>query len=246
MSNQPNVSNDPLDSAENPQVRSAEFWGSVMINTWYCVLTKGVGKVSFDPQQHSVDKRCTAIDISILPITDQNITYAVERGMIAESREWAGIVLPSIKALGLTVRELNNKWIHAVLEPTGRTYINKSGETKANSTFKFVKLFASEAEAKADYLQIGQTTAVNNVAPWQDDRPITATPSQVQPDGKTADVKEKETAKKFLTVLVKKSGGDPAKLGPMITQYPPVAKFFTVDSPEVTAEILGYLSSQPA
>jgi hypothetical protein len=227
------MTNDPFDSAENPQLRSAEFWGQVQIDTFYAVLVKGTGKIPFDPQQHSIDKRVTAIDIQIFPIPEQNNTYEVKRNMIAESKEWAGMVLPSIKALGISARELNNRWVHVTAVPTGGTYTNKSGETKDRTTFKFVKLFASEAECKADFLSdFGSATA----------SPATPAPAQVTPDGNAVDLKEKATAVQFLKVLVKKAEGDPAKLTPMLAQFPMVNKYFTVDSTETVSAMLDYLS----
>lgn len=226
------VVNDPFDSAENPSVRQPAYWGKVELDMFFAVLEKGVGKVPFDAQQHSLDKRVTAIDIKVFPIVEQNVTFDVSRGMIAESKEWAGTVLPSIKALGLTVRDLNGKWVKVEQVPTGSTYINKNGDTKDRTTFKFTKLFKDENEATADYLAGGGSAAPTDT---QYQQPVT----QVKPDGSPVDNKQRETALKFLAVVVENQARGKtdlaaiqAAVGVAIAGMPLVNKFFTADSPE--------------
>jgi hypothetical protein len=224
------MTDDPFESAENPQMRAPGYWGQVQLDMFYAVLEKGTGKVPFNPQVHSADKRVTAIDITIQPIADQNIQYPVTRGMIAESKEWAGIVLPSIKALNITVRELNGKWIYARAKPTGTTYVNKQGETKDRTTLEFVKLFKDESECKADYL-----TAGGQAAPVQQEEPPFE-PTNALPGG---DTKEKQTALQFLKVVIQNACRGQADLqaarsmvSTNIASMPVISKFFTVDSPE--------------
>jgi len=65
------------------------------------VLERGIGKVEFDPQMHSQDQRRTAIDITVRPLVEMGLTFDLTRNMIAESREWASFVLPSIRDLGI-------------------------------------------------------------------------------------------------------------------------------------------------
>src|SRR5687768_5866954 len=85
---------------------SFSVFGLVQAEVWYCALVKGVGKVPFDPAQHTADQRATAVTISVIPVLpDQRPT---ERQLIAESSEWAKTVNPSIKALGTTLRGLHN------------------------------------------------------------------------------------------------------------------------------------------
>jgi hypothetical protein len=227
------MSNDPLDSAETPQFGEYHYWGKCTVDAYFCVLTKGIGKEPFDAQKHPVDQRRTAITIGIDPIAEMNSKYDVSRDYIAESKEWAGTVLPSIKAIGTSLRELNGKFVHAKLKPTSKYEDKKTGEMKDHTTIEFLAIFADEKACVVDY-SLSQGTA-----------PVAA-PAQVTPDGTPVNVMEKETALKFLKVLVKKAEGDPAKLTPLMAQYPPVAKFFTIDSPEVMSEMLGYLSSTAA
>jgi len=229
------MTNDPYDSAENPVVRQAEFWGKVELDMFYAILEKGTGKVPFDPQQHKPDQRVTAIDIKVFPISEQNITYEVARNMIAESKEWAGIVLPSIKALGLTVRELNGKWVHVKQKATGATYVNKSNETKEKTTFEFVKLYQDEAACVTDFMTAGGTISFP-----QYDAPARAAAQEAAATPTNGNSKDRETALKFLAAVVEnaaKGQNDPtliqAKVATSIASMPLINKHFTYDSPEV-------------
>lgn len=223
--------NNPLDELDNPQVRQPEYWGEISIDAYYAVLTKGVGKEVFNPQIHSLDKRVTAIDMKLTPIAAMGITFGVERGMIAESKEYAGIVLASIKALGIPAKELNGKYVKLGYVPSGRTYIDKtSGETKDSTTFKFLKVFASQAECEADYNAArGFPTATSQpAAPW------TADPAPVAPNGK-----ERETAFKFLKIFAENAAHGQSditviqnSLASHIAANPIVSKHFTADSTE--------------
>lgn len=220
------VVNDPFDAAEDPQVRSNEYWGEVQIDMWFCVLQKGVGKVPFDPQLHDATKRVTAIDIQIIPLEDAGVNYEVKRGMIAESREWAGIVLPSIKALGVSTRELNGKYVHVRQKATGQTYTNNSGEVKDRTTFEFVKVFPDRAACLADY------QANNGGAP----APAPAAQAPAAPAGGNA---ERDTALKFLGAIVESAARGQTDISVIqrtvaanIHSIPMISKYFTEDSPE--------------
>jgi hypothetical protein len=241
MSNQP--VNDPWESGENPQVRVPEFWGQVAIDMYYVILQKGQGKVPFNPQQHTVDKRCTAIDIKILPILEMNVSYEVSRGMIAESREWAGIVLPSIKALGLSVRELNGKFVQVRYKATGETYTNKNGEKKEKTTFEFVKLYTDIKECTVDFMTAGGTVFTEDPNGHGPD------PVGVAQPAATSVSPEAETAKKFLKVVVENAVRGQKDLQVIrdtislnLASMPMINKHFTVDSPETMMMIMEAMS----
>lgn len=225
------VIDDPWASTENPQFRGNEFYGQINIDTYYCVLEKGTGKIPFDPQTHRIEDRRTAVEMLLLPIPEQNISFEVGRSTIAESRDWASITLPSIKNLGLSPRELNNRWVKLVFTATGKTYTNAKGEEKENTAIEFVSLYADEAACRADFTGGGSASA---------------TPaSQATANGND---KDKSTALAFLKVVVDKAlkltdGSDLEKIRDVvareIVKYPLVAKHFTVDSPE-TVELIAY------
>lgn len=226
---------DPWDSAE--QAKEPQYsnivWGQCEAKSWWCVLEKGVGKVEFDPQVHSPDQRRTAIDIVVRPLDDMGLAFDLVRSMIAESREWASIVLPSIRDLGISPKQLNGSWVKVQTVPltdkAGNTvtYTDSNGIVKEKTTLKFLAIFDNENACRADYL------ANSGKAPQNTQY---VTPS----NGNDAANKERETALKFLKVYVEnvmRSEQDIVaarnKLATMIAQQPLISKYFTVDSPEV-------------
>lgn len=229
--------NDPLEAAQNAQLRPAEFWGEVSLATWFAVLVKGTGKVAFDPQQHAIEKRVTAIDINIYCLPEQNFNKPITRGVIAESREWAGTILPSIKALGVTLKDLSGKFAHVVAVPTGGKYTNNAGEQKDQTTLKFVAVFNTEAECRAAYLAAGGKDRRGGAATSDVEQVTEAAPA----NGAVANP-EKETAKAFLPALAKQAKGDVTRMGQLIAQMPLINKFFTVNSPEVQEAMVASLT----
>lgn len=248
--------NDPWERAENPQTRSSEFWGQVEISLYNAVLVKGVGKAPFDPQQHKPEQMVTGIDIHIAPLAEQNVSFQVSRSMIAESKEWASLVLPSIKALGLSVRELNGKWARVGQKGTGSNYTNQNGETRERTTFEFIKVFATEDECRADFLANGHPmpdldTNTNGTYGGNGNANANGaggtngnTPAQAAPPNNT----ERETALKFLRVIVENAARGQSDLtvvrntvAAQTATMPLVSKYFTVDSPETMNLIAEYL-----
>lgn len=222
---------DAWDSADDPKFGSNEFWGLCNISTYFAVLVKGTGKVQFDPHTHTADQRVTAVDICITPIVEQGARYAIERSLIAESREWASITLPSIKALGLSAREIDGKYVKITLKPTGRFYTNSQGETKERTAIEFQRAFASENDCKADYLA-GSTPQ----------------PESTQSAPTSGNGKDRATAQAFLRPIVEsacRGQNDVNTVRATITanlaNYPMVSKYFTADSPEVATLISEFL-----
>lgn len=228
---------DPWDTAE--QAREPQFsniiWGQCEAKSWWCVLEKGVGKVEFDPQMHNPDLRRTAIDIIVHPLTEMNLSFDIVRNMIAESREWAGIVLPSIRDLGISPKQLNGSWVKVQTVPlTDRsgqvvTYTDSNGVVKEKTTIKFLAVFPNEDSCRADYL-------ANSGKSTRQDTQYAEAGNGSGGNGN----KERETALKFLKVYVENAmRSEPDivaarnKLASMIAQQPLISKYFTVDSPEV-------------
>ncbi|HOR01540.1 MAG TPA: hypothetical protein PLJ35_22225 [Anaerolineae bacterium] len=157
------VLDDPFDTASKATLAPRDYYGQIQMDAWYCVLVKGKGKVPFDAAQHNVDDRRTAITIALLSLPEQNIQFELARDLIAESREWAGIVWPSLKALGLnSTREAQGKWAKMQQVPSGRKYRNVAGEEKEATTFKFLALYESEEACRAAYLaETGRSSGGN-------------------------------------------------------------------------------------
>lgn len=217
-----NRSDDPMDSAFNASLAPRNYFGQVDIDTYYCVLEKGVGKVMFDANVHSLDQRRTSIEITVTPIPDMPRPDPLSRQMIAESREWVNIVLASLKELGVSsLRDLKGKWAKVTFVPTGRKWTTQDGEEREATTFKFLAVYDTEAAAAAAYAAEGNGTA----SEAEDEHPE---------DTSSGD---KATAYEFLRVLVNQHKADPAMLATTIASIPAVSKWFTIDSPE-TQELL--------
>lgn len=236
----------PFDVAMNPPKPTSEWYGQIMVNAWFCALQKGIGKIAWDPNVVDANgqplRRYTCIDLSLQPITSGDQVYPIERSVLAEFGEWVDICLPSLKDLGITnLQALNNTWIRCEMVATGRTYTNQNGETKEATTFKFLQVFADENTCRAAYAAAhgGNGGGSVNAAPGGTYTTSAAAPA-APANGNSA--KERETALKFLKPYVqnawKKSGGDldkaRAELAPMLANQALLAKYFTVDSPEVT------------
>lgn len=144
------MTTDPLESADNATL-TRDYYGQVLIDTWFCALVKGVGKVPFDPGNPEHKKRFTAIKIDLVPLPEMNITNPILREMIAESKEWVSYTLASIKALGIKTADLRNRWVRITFVETGDTYQNAAGETKNKTALKFLALYPDEAACRAAY-----------------------------------------------------------------------------------------------
>lgn len=229
---------DPFDAAMAAQPPKPIYWGSIMTDAFFCVLEKGYGRIPFDPQQHDPAKKLVAINMSLLPIAEMGFSNSVERNAIAEFGEWTKIIKPSLEALGVDLRELNNRYVKVEMVPTGRTYKNDSGDEVKATTFKFQKLFASENECVADYLSGEQEQEVAAEVATE------AQTSPAQPAQPAHDPK-RETALKFLEVLVGNAVAGQTDLAVVqatlqgsLDGTPMVAEYFTVDSPETMQLIM--------
>jgi len=200
----------------------SQYFGRVDIDMYYCVLVKGQGAVVFDANQHHERDKRRNMTISLTPLSSSKYQFVTERKVLAESKEWVKIILPSIKALGITTRELNGQWVRYEMVPDGRTYTDKnSGEEKHSTTFKFLSAYASEEEAEKAAAEL-YTRGDDGV----EDKPEITSAS----NGNDA---EKKVAASFLPSIVNMCNGDRGKISTMLANNQLLAKYFTVDSPEI-------------
>lgn len=226
----PNIPTDPYESATSAILRPRDYYGQLHIDAWFCILVKGTGKVLFDPQQHNPDQRCTAINMSMVPLPEMKITFKLEREMIAESREWAGVVLPSIKAAGVaSVRDLTGRFAKMQQVPSGRTYRKKDTDGKATgdereaTTFKVLAIYDSEAACRqAYYAETGKAPEADEPIPGFDDAPA-------KPAGQIT------AARQFIGVFAKQKGYDLEATRALCRQQPVITKAIDVDSDEFVA-----------
>lgn len=215
---------DPMQSAMETELRPRTYFGQVQTQAYYAALVKKVGKVPFDPNQHSTDQRVTAIEISISPLPGGPIDNPIDRELIAESSDWTKVIKPSLLALSTDLRSINGKWAQVQLIPVG-TYTKKdTGEEKTRTMFKFVALYDTEDACRA----------ASDAFFHKSDAPApTAAPAPVA-NGNNA---ERAAAAKFLAPLWNASGKDITKFATMIANQPPLAKHFDINSAEVAAVI---------
>lgn len=204
--------------------RTYEIWGQASMTVWQAALVKGEGKVPFDPTNKLHKNMVYAIDISIIPIAEQNAKY-VFRSMIQQSKEWE-MIQKSIKSLGVAPSEIDQKYVRIAFEPTGETFTNANGNTKNQTRIKFLKVFKSQAECIADYGAVN----MGDVAPATDDS------AGVPAAGKN----EFGAAKKLLEFSIRsalKAVNTQEEMKALvllkIKASPVMAQFFNADSPEL-------------
>lgn len=210
---------DALDAATNAGEMAGIIYGKLDVSAQFVVLRKGEKKrhwvegESDEGKQSEVHIVCNLID----PLVRPGAKGFMERSILANTREWSGIVWASARDLGVQhARELHGKWAKIILAKTGRTY-EKNGETFENTTFKFLALYNSEADCMAAFEADGgvteETTGENAAS--------------------SANDAEKATAAQFLPALVKAANGNLDVLKNNLASMSPINKYFTVDSPEV-------------
>ena len=141
------------EAAMNPVVSAGDgfnktYFGKVEVSVSFVALIKGQGP--WEPNQVTPEgkptRQNTGIDLHLVCTNKDGQEYSVDRNMIAEFGEWPDLVLPNLKEIGvMSLQELHGKFVQAELVPTGETYVNKAGETKEKTTFKFIKVFADKA-----------------------------------------------------------------------------------------------------
>ncbi len=229
------------DAAMNPDTSSNNndfgktYFGKVQIAVSFIALVKGQGRVTWEPNQLTPDgkptRKNTGIDVHLVCKSKEGAEYSVDRNYVAEFGDWPTLILPNLKAIGImSLQDLHGKYAQVELVENGETYTNKAGELKKKTTFKFIKTFGTEAELNA----AREALFGGNGTP--------AAPAPVAQAAPAANANpEKATAERFLKPYVdnamRQAANDIVKareiLAPMIAKQTLLAKYFTVDSPEV-------------
>lgn len=142
-----------LDELDNPtpEVKEYHFWGQPALEVFEGCWMKGAKEpVRYDPELHSWKK--TYVQIVIFPLPETGAQYNTTITLATSSDDYIKATMPSIKALGISPRELPKFFVHGVRKPSGRTY-KKGDEVKEIQDNLFLELFKSQDEAAAAYLQ---------------------------------------------------------------------------------------------
>lgn len=219
---------DPMAAAVQDAETAGIMFGRLEVSAQFVVLRKGERKAIWNEGDNS-DGRQTEVTFRLNPLDCSGLTRMIERQILSNSREWSAIVWGSIRDLGYkALPELNGKWAKVAMVKSGRKWNNKEGEEVEGTTFKFLEIYNSEADAiKGWEAQFGGTQA----------HTPTSTPTNGNGFVQNSEA-EKNTAAQFLPALVKGAGGDLAKLATILASMQPVNRYFTVDSPEVQALLL--------
>lgn len=217
---------DPWQSAEDAEAKRGPFrvFGQCMVDVWPCVLVKGSRPVQYDASQHNVDQRRTRIMLTIYPLASSPLKNPIERGLIAESKEWTEVVRPSLRAINTELRALHKAWVYAEMTPT-REYTKTDGTTGQATVPTFLAVYpdeaACEAVAAATFQRHDDTAngATNGAANG-------ATPSP-------APAISREQAAKFLEPLWKASNQDITRFETLLKKTQHVKEYFDLTSPEV-------------
>ena len=152
---------DLFDEVENATETkpSWDTWGQVNLTAFECVWPKGSMPIAFDANIHRRQDRKLRIEIVVIPLDEMQARFNTEFKTVADSHDWAAVTLPSIKALGVKVADLNNAWAKITRKPNGKFYAKKdkttgqpTGEKAEMTDFLFLKIFQSQDECLADYL----------------------------------------------------------------------------------------------
>jgi hypothetical protein len=237
---------DIFDQADNAEETKPiyETWGQVNMELYEAIWQKGQSAPErFDASVHDASSRFIRGEIVVIPIDEMNAQFSAEwKGNVTgwNNKEWVSIVLPSVKALGVSARDLNNKWVKVTRKPGGRFYTKKdTQERKELNDFLFSKIFASQDECIADYLE---EKAGSPASPLSDsDFPaLDPTPATTTTTGPGNDILLK-FARALVTSAAKDSKDLAAVTEKVRTQLdanPMMAGKYTADSPEILEMII--------
>lgn len=218
---------DPWSEAEEARELPKTYFGQIYVEAYPVVLEKGVrGGIPFDGAVHRVEDRRTMVHVSITPLPSSNRSEPFEWWYLTFAKEWAGILLPSIKALGFrSPRLISDKYVKYDMAPTGRTYTTDAGEEKMATAPQLIAVYDHVGEAEAAASELYGNGGDNG-----------ATAQTEQPTGGMT----KDGAYLFLKAFVHETKGDLDALGKKLEANPTIGQFFTVTSPEVI-ELVGEL-----
>lgn len=237
---------DLLDQVDNAVETKPEYstWGCAWAEFFEAVWPKGSSACErFDPTIHNPADKFIRGEIVVTPITEMNARFSAEwKGNVTgwNNRDWAAVILPSIKALGISAREIPGRFVKITKRPNGKFYEKKkdgvkTGEKAELTDFLFVKIFESEAACVADYLETkAGTPGEASVDLFPD-----AVPAVAQAAANVA--APDSILLKFAQAMVKQAAlqfpGDLAKItehvGLQISKNPMLAGKYTMESPEI-------------
>lgn len=223
---------DYLAEAGREIVRTDEYWGRIKVAAAPMAFSgKGQKPAPYDPTIHDAKNRFIEIEMILDPLPECPTRFPVTMRIADFSPDWQKIGLRSVKECGLVtdsgsadMRRLADSFVRVAQVP-GFTK-NKNPEKENYRTLKFLRVFANEADCRADYYE---TTGED---------PNTE-PAPQQPAASAANV---AIALDFVKSYVKaqrslKTPDDRLRIGlkQFISENKMVGDVLSIDSPEVVA-----------
>lgn len=226
------VQDDPMAAAMNAtkqQQGDRAYFGEVItVDSWFCVLQKGVGKRPWDATRDDAKSRRIVIKLEIQPLRGQ---YTISQETLTFENTWLDFTMPSLQKLSADLHALRGKFAQVKRVPTGEQYKNKAGELKDRTALEFVAIYDTlETCQDAADAFFGEKGAAN--------APYAGMPSADLP----ADLgmpPEQQFALNALPALWKASGNDKAKLAKLISENPLISRYYPADHAVVQNMING-------
>lgn len=222
---------DPMTAAMNATKEPKEraYFGEVItVDSWFCVLQKGVGKRPWDSTHDDVKDRRVVIKIEIQPLRGE---YTVSQECLTFEKVWIDHTMPSLIKLRADLHALRGKYAQVRRALTGEQYTNKQDQLKEKTAIEFVAIYDTQdaCQAAADTF-FGERTAASNGA-------YAGMPEAELPD--PAMPPEQQFALNALPALWKASGNDKTKFAALLGQNPLISKYYPIDHPHVVGLIGG-------
>lgn len=243
---------DLFDQAENAVETKPEYrtWGQAFVEMYEAVWPKGASAPErFDATIHNPADRFIRIEIAVVPLDEMNAKFNTEfKGNVTgwNNRDWVAVVLPSIKALGVSARDIPGKFVQITKKPNGKFYEKKkdgvkTGERAELTDFLFTKIFPGHDECLADYLEHKAGSPSSPLS----DADFPAMPDAQPAPAPAVSTPGAEILLKFARALVTsaaKDTKDPTavteKVRTQLDANPMMKGKYTVESPEILAMII--------
>lgn len=156
------------------QLERKVYFAQFDYDVYECVFESGLPP--FDANYHKPGQMRHAVHLMHTPLPSAKTDMSFDRKMVAETREWLNITLPSIVSLG-GITAMKGKWVQYEFAPTGRTYEAKdlngqpTGETKQATAPRYLKLYNTVDEAETEATEIygnGDNASEPQATPTQD------------------------------------------------------------------------------
>lgn len=223
---------DPMTAAMNATKQQGDraYFGEVItVDSWFCVLEKGVGKRPWDATRDDVKSRRIVIKLEIQPLRGQ---YTIAQETLSFENTWIDFTMPSLQKCNADLHALRGKFAQVKRVPTGEQYKNKAGELKDRTALEFVAIYNTlqECQDAADAF-FGEKASAHAAYAGMPDASLPADLGGMSP--------EQQFALSALPALWKASGNDKEKFAELIAENPLISRFYPVDHAVVQNMING-------